>query len=90
MFDFAARDNNDFKDIVAKNIAANFAILMKAVEVSLNDVKGELYGAYCLKYLELSNCIASFSVQIALGLRFQIIAKNLKWQNHNDNFRTDL
>ena len=77
MFDFAARDNNDFKGIVAKNIAANFAVLMKAVELSLNDVKDELYGAYCLKYLELSNCIVCFSVQITLGLRFQIIAKNL-------------
>lgn len=77
MFDFAARENNDFKGIVAKKIAANFAILMKTVEVSLNDVKGELYGAYCLKHLELSKCIACFSVQIALGLRFQIIAKNL-------------
>lgn len=63
---------------------------MKAVEVSLNNGKGELHSAYCLKCLELSHCIDCFSVQIALGLRFQIIAKNLKCQNHNDYFRTDL
>jgi len=42
LFDFAARGNNDFKGIVAKNIAANLAILMKASEGSVNDVKSEL------------------------------------------------
>lgn len=75
MFDFAARDNSDFKGLVAKNVAANFAVLMKAVEVSLNDVKGELYSTYWLKYFELCSCIVCFSAQIAPGIRFWMIAK---------------
>lgn len=69
----------------------NFATLMKAVEASLNDVKSELYGTYCLKYYNFFNRIAYFSVQIALGLRFHIIAKkSLKFQNCYDHFKTDL
>lgn len=70
MFDFSARDCSDFKDLVAKNGAVNSAMLMKAVEVSLNDVKGELYSTSWLKNLELSQCIVCFSAQIAPGLRF--------------------
>lgn len=57
MFDFAARGNSDFKTLVAKNGAVNSAMLLKDVKVSLNDVKGELYSTYWLKYLELYNCI---------------------------------
>lgn len=92
MFDFAARDNSDFKGVVARNGVVNSAKFMKAVEVSLNDVKGELYNTYWLKYLELSNCNVCFSAQIAPGLRFWMITKkkNLKCQNHNECFRTDL
>lgn len=75
MFDFAARDNSDFKGLVAQNGAANSAVLMKAVEVSVDDVKGELYSTYWLKYFELSNCVVCFSAQIALGLRFWMVAK---------------
>lgn len=64
---------------------------MKAVEASLNDVKSELYSTYCFKYKDFFNCTAYLSVQIALGLRFQIIAKkSLKFQNCNDHFKTDL
>lgn len=60
MFDFAARDSSGFKGLVAKNGAVNPAMLMKIVEVPLNDVKGELSSTYWLKYLELSNSLCVF------------------------------
>lgn len=74
---FEGRDNHDIKSIVVKNIPANFAILMKAVKASLNDVKGKLCSTYYLKYFNFFNCVAYFSLQIALGLRFQIIPKKI-------------
>lgn len=77
MIDFAARDSSDFKGLVAKNVAANFSLLVKAVEVSLNDVKGEWYSTYWLKYLELCSCTVCFSAQRAPGLRFWMIAKKI-------------
>lgn len=77
MIDFAARDSSDFRGLVAKNVAANFALLVKAVEVSLNDVKGEWYSTYWLKYLELCSCTVCFSAQRAPGLRFWMIAKKI-------------
>ncbi|KAK4818642.1 hypothetical protein QYF61_016613 [Mycteria americana] len=57
------RDNNDFKVIVAKNIAANFAILMKAVEISLNDVK-----AICKTFSRVSSLQGSLTAGMSTEL----------------------
>lgn len=41
MLDFGARSNSDFKSFIVKNGAVNSAMLIKAEELFLNDVKGE-------------------------------------------------
>lgn len=42
MCDFAARANSNLTGTEAKTVAADFAVLVKAVEIPVNDVQGEL------------------------------------------------